>query len=62
MVWVLGQVKHDGWDLGGVFSTHEAAAARCESVNDCVWPVTVDEFLGTETVEPPDCRYPLAET
>lgn len=62
-LWVVGQVKSDDaavWELGGVFSTRDKAVAVCTESSDCVWSVTVDEFLGRETSIPDDCFYPVA--
>lgn len=47
-VWVVGQVKEGTWELGGVFTTPERAAAAC-SKGDGYWPVELDKFLGRET-------------
>ncbi|HCA86365.1 MAG TPA: hypothetical protein DEQ61_13195 [Streptomyces sp.] len=66
-LWVVAQIKSfdaEGWaldwDLGGVFSTEDKARAACSEPRDAMWPVTLDTFLGRETVEPPDVVYPAA--
>ena len=66
-LWIVAQVKSftaegwaQDWDLGGVFSTEEKARAACSGPGDAMWPVTLDEFLGRETVEPPGVAYPAA--
>lgn len=66
-VWIVAQVQSFGehgwaqrWDVGGVFSTKEKALAVCSTPNDAIWSMTLDEFVGHETLEPPDIIYPLA--
>ncbi|GGU91040.1 hypothetical protein GCM10010275_30090 [Streptomyces litmocidini] len=66
-VWIVAQVKTfspDGWalawDLGGVFTTEDAARAQCTEPSDAMWSVELDVPLGRETVEPPDISYPAA--
>ena len=49
VVWVVGQIKGDDWELGGAFSTEEKAREVCTEPDDGYWPVEVDKFLGRET-------------
>jgi len=64
-VWILAQVKGvdasgwaTDWDLGGVFSSEEKARERCVGPGDCIWSVSLDQFLGFETISPPGLTYP----
>lgn len=66
-VWALAQVKQfadDGWatdwDLGGVFTSEAAARAACTDVKDCIWPMTLDEPIPRERIEPAGLTFPLA--
>jgi hypothetical protein len=66
-LWIVAQIKSFDskgwaldWDLGGVFSSEDKARAACTGPSDAVWPVTLDEFLGRDRVEPPGISYPLA--
>lgn len=66
-VWVVAQIKSvndqgwaTDWDLGGVFTTEEKARDACSTPTDAMWPVTLDEDLGRETLAPPGITYPAA--
>lgn len=66
-VWIVAQVKSfdaEGWaadwDLGGVFTTEDGARSACAAQTDAIWPVVLDQPLGTDTTEPPGILYPLA--
>jgi hypothetical protein len=68
-VWCVAQVAsftRDGWardwDLGGVFSTQAGARAACTEPGDCYWPITLDVFLGRDTVPTPGAIYPHGRT
>ena len=67
IVWVVGQwyrEAEDGrqvWEMAGVFSTEEKAVAACRTANYFVGPLPVDTEFPHETVEWPDCYYPLAD-
>jgi hypothetical protein len=55
-VWVVAQVlSEDGktWELGGVFTSRDKALAVCTQPNDAIFPVTLDHFIGRETVAIP---------
>jgi hypothetical protein len=68
-VWVVAQIKKFDsqgmgidWDLGGVFTTKEAAVEVCDQPGDAVWPVELDTFLGRPTVAAPDIIFPAAQS
>lgn len=50
-VWVVGQQGKPIWELGGIFSTEEAAIAACTEETDCYWELPMDQDLGRETIE-----------
>jgi len=67
-VWVVAQNKtfDDAgwavdWELGGVFTTEEAARAACTVPTDAMWPVALDTPIGRETIAPPGITYPAAD-
>ncbi|MFJ8555299.1 hypothetical protein [Streptomyces sp. NPDC093676] len=64
-VWVVAQVKSfnaEGWaldwDLGGIYTTEDAARSACTQPGDSMWPVQLNQPLPRETVEPPGLEYP----
>jgi hypothetical protein len=64
IVWVVTQKMNEGCplgELGGIFTTEEKALAVCTDPDDCLFPITLDEFLGRESVEIPGCVYPVTE-
>lgn len=66
-IWVCGRtfpdvVDAEGfcmWELLGLYSTEEAAVARCRSVNDFVSPIPLDVDMPEERVLFPGAYNPL---
>jgi hypothetical protein len=55
-VWVFMRMKPDvpnRWDIMGVFSTRELAAAACMTDCDLIFPLTLDERLPDEDLPLP---------
>lgn len=48
-VWVVSDTSKRTWELGGVFTTEQAAREACTETNDGYWPVPVNQWLGRET-------------
>lgn len=60
-IWVAGKAYGAGeWDLLGVFSAREKAAAACVEFRDFVGPATLDEDIGQERVDWSGVEFPNA--
>ena len=50
-LWMAGRLMPDGkpWEILGLYSTREAAVARCRTVNDFVGPLEIDRDCPEDT-------------
>lgn len=64
-LWCCGQLKKiwnkgdHTWEFQGCFSTKEKAIAACKTQNYFIFPIVLDKELPSETVEAPNCEWPL---
>jgi hypothetical protein len=61
-IFVVGQIKGDSWELGGVYTNIELAIENCIDENDFVGVVELDETATKETSQYILACYPELET
>lgn len=49
------------WEMVGVFTSEEKAVAACTKKSHFVAPLEMNAIAPDETVEWPDCYYPLSD-
>lgn len=62
-LWLVGRLIDDrgAWEFQGIFVSEGEAQARCEGSTWFIAPVTVGEFVPTNTIDWPKAKYPLAQ-
>lgn len=50
------------WEFCGIFDSRDLAIAACLDWHFCICPVTLNERWPEESIEFPDCEYPILRT
>ena len=62
-LWVMGNLVGgpECWTMGGVFDSERKAIDACQTANDFIGPVTLNEQAPCEPTPWPGAYFPLAD-
>lgn len=59
-LWIAGRaVEGEAWEILGLYSTRDAAVARCRKVSDFVGPIELDADQPEDTSEWQGLEWPV---